>query len=110
MKRIEFLVKGSAPKAYHVTFTKYGDNLNAFCTCPAGENGQYCKHRFGILSGSDKAVVSENKEQVPIVQAWLAGSDLEEALMELAEAEDEHSHARKRLLQAKKNVAKAMRS
>lgn len=110
MKTIEFLVKGSSPDPYHVTFTKDGDNLNAFCTCPAGENGQYCKHRFSILSGSENSVVSENKEQVATVQSWLPGSDLEVALMDLAEAEHEYDHAKKHLSKAKKNVAKAMRS
>lgn len=93
-----------------MTFTKDGDNLNAFCTCPAGENGQYCKHRFSILSGSNTSVVSENKEQVATVQSRLPGSDLEVALMKLTEAENEYDHAKTLLSKAKKNVAKAMRS
>lgn len=110
MNVIEFLVKGSAPEPYRVTFTKENDNLNAYCTCPAGENGQYCKHRLGILSGSIILIESKNKEQVTVVQSWLPGSDLEEALMELAAAEHEHDHAKKRLSIAKKNMAKAMMS
>lgn len=40
----------------------------------------------------------------------LPGSDLEEVLMELTEAEHEYDHAKRRLSIAKKNVAKAMRS
>ena len=78
--------------------------------CPAGEHGQYCKHRFRILSGSKENIVGENTEQVKIVQSWLPGSDLEQTLMKLAEAEHEYDHAKKRLSQAKKNVAKAMKS
>lgn len=110
MNVIEFLVKGSALEPYRVTFTKENDNLNAFCTCPAGENGQYCKHRFGILSGGTKFIESNNLEKVAVVQSWLPGSDLEEVLMELAESEHEYDHAKKRLSAAKKNVAKAMRA
>ena len=102
MKEIAFLVQGSDPKPYNVSFSKEGDNLNAFCTCPAGENGQYCKHRFGIPSGSQTSIISNNGDQVAVVQSWLPGSDLEEALIELAEAEHEHDHAKKRLSQAKK--------
>ncbi|MDO6564658.1 SWIM zinc finger family protein [Amphritea sp. 1_MG-2023] len=94
MKTIKFLVEGSSPEPYLVTFTKDGDSLNAFCTCPAGENGQYCKHRLGILSGSKQFLVCENKEQVSTIQLWLLGSDLEAALRELAEAEHEHDHAK----------------
>lgn len=109
MNVLEFLVKGSARKPYLVTFTKENGNLNAFCTCPAGENGQYCKHRFGILSGSTKCIESNNSEQVTVVQSWLQGSDLELALIELAESEHEYDRVKKRLSSAKKNVAKAMR-
>ncbi len=109
MQIIKFLVKGSAPTPYRVTFSKENDNLNAYCTCPAGENGQYCKHRFSILSGSTSFIESDNSEQVEVVRSWLPGSDVEVALMELAEAEHEHDHAKKRLSLAKKSVAKAMR-
>jgi uncharacterized Zn finger protein len=110
MKTIDFSVKGSAPEPYRVTFIKEGDNLNAFCTCPAGENGQYCKHRFSILSGKEDFIVSENKQQVAAVQSWLPGTHLEEALKELAEAEHAHEFAKNRLSKAKKGVARAMRS
>lgn len=109
MDTIKFLVQGSTPEPYSVTFTKTKNNLNAFCTCPAGDNGQYCKHRFGILSGSTKSIVSENKDEVSIIQSWLPGSDVEEALKEMAEAEYESDLARKRLSFAKKKVVKAMR-
>ena len=109
MEEIIFKVKGSAPEPYKVTFTKNKNNINAFCTCPAGENGQYCKHRFAIMAGDSKAVVSSNKEQVMVIKSWLPGLDLEEALMELAEAEHEYDKAKKRLTAAKKNIARAMR-
>ncbi|HNO76406.1 MAG TPA: SWIM zinc finger family protein [Nitrosomonas mobilis] len=109
MEEIIFKVKGSARDPYKVTFTKNKNNINAFCTCPAGENGQYCKHRFAIMAGDSKAVVSSNKEQIMVIKSWLPGSDLEEALMELAVAEHEHDKAKKRLSAAKKNIARAMR-
>ena len=109
MEEIIFKVKGSAPESYKVTFTKNQNNINAFCTCPAGNSGQYCKHRFAIMAGDNKAVVSSNKEQVLVIKSWLPGSDLEEALMKLAEAEHEYDQAKKRLTTAKKNLARAMR-
>ena len=61
------------------------------------------------MAGDSKAVTSSNKEQVMVVKSWLPGSDLEEALMELAESEHEHDKARKRLTAAKKSIARAMR-
>jgi uncharacterized Zn finger protein len=48
MEEICFLVQGSAEEPYKVTFRKKGNNLSAYCTCPAGENGQYCKHRIEV--------------------------------------------------------------
>lgn len=109
MKEIEFLVQGSAPEPYRVTFIKDENNLNAFCTCPAGENGQHCKHRFAILAGDAKAVTSKNKDQVATVRGWLPGTDLESALIELAEAEHEYDAAKERLTTAKKKISQAMR-
>lgn len=110
MKQVEFLVLGSAAEPYRVTFMLDGNNLSAFCTCPAGENGQYCKHRFGILRGEEKGIVSNNVAKVKEVAAWLPGSDVEAAMMEVAEAEHEHELAKKKLTAAKKKVAKAMRT
>jgi uncharacterized Zn finger protein len=109
MKEIEFLVQGSAPEPYRVTFIKDKDNLNAFCTCPAGENGQYSKHRFAILAGDAKAITSKNIDQVATICRWLPGTNLEATLTELAEAEHEYDAARERLIIAKKKVAQAMR-
>lgn len=109
MKEIEFLVQGSAPEPYRVTFIKESNNLNAFCTCPAGEKGQYCKHRFSILAGDAKAITSTNKDQVDTVRGWLPGTELENALVELAEAEHKCDAAKERLTTAKKRIAQAMR-
>lgn len=110
MDEIEFLVQGSSPDPYKVTFTLDVKKLNAFCTCPAGENGQYCKHRLAILGGDSSAIVSDNMDKVSLVSSWLSGTDLEEALALLLDAEREHDIAKKHLAVAKKNVAKAMRS
>ena len=64
MVKIEFLVQGSQVEPYIVTFSKHDDNFIATCTCAAGENGMYCKHRFNILSGIKSNIVSANLEDV----------------------------------------------
>ena len=108
MEAIYFLVQGSAVEPYKVTFQKNGNNLSAYCTCPAGENGQYCKHRFRILEGSDERIVSDNKNETALVKSWLAGTDVETALMEVAEREMALEKAKKELSTAKKKLARAM--
>jgi uncharacterized Zn finger protein len=109
MDSLSFLVKGSSPEPYRVTFSKSGKNISAYCTCPAGENGQYCKHRFGILAGSARNVISNNVDDISKVSAWLPGSDIEEAWVEVKRLEYEADIIKTQLSRAKKNLAKAMR-
>lgn len=108
MEEIVFFVQGSSPEPYEVRFAKKGENLNAYCTCMAGEKGQYCKHRFAILAGDTNAIVSDNKHQVQVAKSWLSGTDVELALLDMVKAESEHEAAKKRFSEAKKNVARAM--
>lgn len=105
---IQFFVQGSSATPYRVSFTLNEGNLNAFCTCPAGKNGQFCKHRMSILRGESDTIVSSNKGEVSIIRDWLAGSDVEMAIHEIAEAEYGADEAKRRLVQAKRNLAKAM--
>ena len=110
MEEIGFDVQGSAPEPYRVIFIRRSPtNLSAFCTCPAGENGQYCKHRFSILAGSETGVVSHNLSDVKVVQSWLAGTDVEHALQGVHELETEAEKLKKQLSIAKQQLAKAMR-
>lgn len=109
MNELIFSVQGSAKEPYKVTFKKNGSNLSAYCTCPAGENGQYCKHRFNILGGITDGVVSGNELDVDIVASWLFGTDVELALNEIIDAEEKFEIAKLNLSLAKKKLAKAFR-
>ena len=109
MDSLSFLVKGSAPEPYRVTFSKSGKKISAYCTCPAGENGQSCKHHFGILAGSAANVISNNVDDISKVSAWLPGSDIEEAWVEVKRLEYEADRIKTKLTRAKKNLTKAMR-
>jgi uncharacterized Zn finger protein len=110
MEEISFLVLGSAEEPYRVDFVKRSNtSLSAYCTCPAGENGQYCKHRFSILDGINKGIVSNNQDQVLTIQSWLSGTELEAAIIIMKELNAEAERIKKALTKAKKNVARAMR-
>ncbi len=108
MLKAEFFVQGSADEPYRVTFTKSGANLGAYCTCPAGQNGMYCKHRFRILEGEATGLVSENVDDILTVGSWLSGTDVAAAMDAVKTAERDHAEAKKLLSQAKKNLARAM--
>jgi uncharacterized Zn finger protein len=109
MEDICFLVQGSAEEPYKVTFKKNGNNILAYCTCPAGENGQFCKHRFRILDGRDDGIVSDNKDEVMIVKSWLRGTDGEAALHEVVEKERVFEKVKQDLSAAKKKLARIMK-
>ena len=109
MDTIDFLVQGSAQEPYKVTFTRDAEHVAAFCTCPAGKAGKYCKHRSSILDGDVQGVVSNNHEQVAILAAWLPGTDLAAARKALKLAEQEFELAKKAVSSAKKRVAAVMR-
>ncbi|MEP7186007.1 MAG: SWIM zinc finger family protein [Rhodanobacter sp.] len=108
MDRMEFDVQGSEPESYRVTLEKDGDNLNAYCTCAAGANGQYCKHRFRIFSGNPEGIIDPNFEALCSAVDWLVGTDVEAALSDLAKAEDRYEMAKKNLSKTKKLLAQAM--
>jgi hypothetical protein len=110
MYELHFLVQGSSPTPYKVSFQKNGNNLSAYCTCPAGENGQYCKHRFNILGGIRDGIVSGNEEDVKIAASWLSGTDVEMALNQVMDAELRYETSKKELSAAKKKLAEAMRN
>jgi uncharacterized Zn finger protein len=106
--RREFVVQGSAPEPYHVTFEKEGNRFNAYCTCPAGQNGMHCKHRLNILKGSAKKILSDNHSDVEEVVSWLPETDLEKAINQLERLEKEAAKIKKQLSIAKKQLAQSM--
>lgn len=108
METITFSVQGSAEDPYSVEFRKEGTNLTAYCTCPAGAVGQYCKHRFRILQGEPEGIVGDRAADVKKVASWLAGTDVEAAMAELARAETEFEQAKKNVSALKKKLARAL--
>ncbi len=108
METTKFLVQGSAKEPYVVIFSKKGNNIRAQCNCPAGENGMYCKHRLRILAGSTEGIISANINDVEIVKNWLKGSDIENVMDELRQAEEELEKMKTKVSALKKNLARKL--
>ena len=105
----EFLVQGSAPEPYVVSFRRRdAKNISAYCTCPAGESGMACKHRIRILHGLLDGIVSNNTADVSTVSGWLAGSDVETALRTIDGLEKEADRIKRALSAAKKALAQCL--
>lgn len=109
MLRAEFNVKGSQAEPYRVIVEKIGNNLNAFCTCAAGANGQSCKHRLMIFSANQQNIVGGDIDMLGSVVDWISGTDVEFFWRELVKAEDIYNAARKQLSAAKKNFSDSLR-
>ena len=110
MEQLDFLVKGSSSKPYEVTFIKDGASLTALCTCPAGQFGNFCKHRVAILDGKSDSISSDNASQAPKVIEWLVGTDVETALSELRAAEKIKGADKGEIATLKRKLARAMNS
>ncbi len=116
MEELIFEVQGSAEKPYRVSFIRYSiDKLSAYCTCQAGEKGQYCKHRLRIMVGEKKDIVSKNESDVTIIQQWITGTNIENLLFKVCEKENEYQKAQQEAIKtknelslAKKNLTNAM--
>ena len=102
MEQLTIQVKGSTPDPYETTFIKDGDSLTALCTCPAGSFSNVCKHRVAVLD--------DDKGKVPQVVEWLAGTDVEAALLGLRELEADKEADKDALVAAKRKLARAMNS
>lgn len=109
MTTVSFAVRGSAAEPYLVTFHLAQGTLAAFCTCPAGDQGQACKHRLSILAGDTSGIVDVDPEAVTAVRSAMVGTPLAAALLSLAQAEAEAAAAKADVTAAKKQVAAAMR-
>jgi uncharacterized Zn finger protein len=110
MSKIQFQVQGSSADPYEVTFERRGADLIAFCTCPAGENGQHCKHRLRIMAGESTGIVSGNENQVVEVVSWFKGSKLETIVVELEAKEKAAEKLKIEISGLKKKLATSMKS
>ncbi len=105
---MEYLVKSkSSGTEYLIEVFPTDDGPVITCTCPAGENGQYCKHRFALIRGDEKELV-QSSHPVADLQAMVAGSRLEAAINEMLAQEKAVQREQSKLRSIKKAVARIM--
>ncbi|MBO6805771.1 hypothetical protein [Thalassospira sp.] len=110
MDQLEFLVQGSAEEPYKVVFRRRGpNNIDGLCNCGAGINGTYCKHRFQMMNGEVKNLVSGNEDDLVKLSEMLKGSDVEAAYNRLIDLEAQAAKLKKAVNAAKKELAYALR-
>ncbi len=108
MERVEFIVLGSKGDEYKVVFEKNIGRVHAFCSCPAGESGTYCKHRFQIMDGQYDSIVSGNANEIERVKAMLKNSELQRKYEDVIQASAAHEETKNLLNISKRELARAM--
>ena len=88
MKTAEFNVKGSEGDLYQIAFVQAPQGLIVSCTCKAGQNGMFCRHRLQLLAGDfselqDKTKVQELNE----VLNWEEFNPIKQNIVELNEVQ-----------------------
>ena len=107
-ERIRFLVQGTTPEPYEVSFVKSGGEISASCTCQAARNGKYCEHRLNILEGSQKNIVSDNVSDVVKVLKWLPGTSIHQLMNRVKKCEARVKAANRELSKAKRKLSEVM--
>jgi uncharacterized Zn finger protein len=105
---LRFYVQGSAQEPYFVQIKIEGTDLTAVCDCPAGQNGQYCKHRVNLLKGSEAAVVRGDIDKISEIPTLIRGTNVERAMHDLDAALEEEERIKKTVSNKKKAFAAAM--
>jgi hypothetical protein len=101
-QEIRFLVKGSAKEPYTVEFLKEDNNIKTKCSCSAGRYSTPCKHRISILTGNTMGIVSDNKDDVKKVVAWIENTEIASALDYYLEMKELEKNTKKEADKAKK--------
>ncbi len=76
-EELKFVIRGSAGNSYTISSRKKTDRLLMSCTCMAGQNRIWCKHRASILNGEVSALLAGNVEDIKVLAAWANGSSVE---------------------------------
>jgi DNA polymerase-3 subunit epsilon len=74
---LHFSVRGSTGNIYEITARKVADKLRVSCTCQAGQNRLWCKHRTALFDGDVTNLLSDNLTDVAKLVAWADGVAVE---------------------------------
>ncbi len=72
-----FTVLGSTGNIYDITARKAGEKLRVSCTCQAGRNRRWCKHRTALLDGDISNLLSDNVSDIEKLAEWAEGVEVE---------------------------------
>jgi len=72
-----FSVRGSTGNIYEITARRGPERLRVSCTCQAGQNRIWCKHRAALFDGDVSNLLSDNISDVKKLAEWANGVEVE---------------------------------
>lgn len=105
---LNFLVTGSEPEPYRVSFKRIEGKFRAHCNCRAGEMSQLCKHRMALIAGDVTSLASPNAADVERLPALIAGTDVEALLRRLSEAEAQQNAIKREIAAYRRQLARIL--
>jgi hypothetical protein len=108
-EEITFEVRSSSGQGnYRLRAYRTGHGTRFSCECAAGENGQICKHRLGLLTGDFRMLERGRTQDIEVVRTWFFGSGLQETIAEISRLEHEMQKMKGHIAEAKKQIARIM--
>jgi hypothetical protein len=80
------------------------------CTCEAGRQGTYCKHRFALLDGDVSNLLSHNSDDVTKLVGLISGTDVDRRYKVVRELTAQKVNIELKLRLEKKALAREMNS
>jgi DNA polymerase-3 subunit epsilon len=74
---LRFLVKGSTGNIYEITARRTANRLRMTCTCQAGQNHIWCKHRTALIDGDVSNLVSGTLSEIKKLSEWTLDAEIE---------------------------------
>ena len=98
---IHFDVEGSTGNIYGIVAWRTANHFHMTCTCDAGKNSHFCKHRDALLNGIVDHLVSNNTADVAKLIVMIAHTEAGRLFTCVRELQNQH-YGDERLKDAKK--------
>lgn len=111
LQEIRLVVQEGDTAPYEVIFQREGTNMSARCSCQQADANRLCFHRLTLLRGElgDLILVEGTEADVQNIPNMLQGTDIEQALKALDEAEELMQEAHEDYREAKAQMIDAMK-
>jgi DNA polymerase-3 subunit epsilon len=89
-----FVVRGSTGNEYYVSARLAKGQLRMTCTCQAGQNGVWCRHRTALLHGESADLLSRNESDLQKLAGLAARFGVEKKSPEVVRPDHDHRAVR----------------